>query len=105
MAPDWVLDAAVCSTLSLGSPLVSISALDDLHGVLVSLGFRRGFVDGESTKEASHDPGTNTPSTTAAALSAKSGRADDVRREVSCPKRTGATAADGGRSGTGGDKR
>ncbi len=32
MAPAWVLNAAVCSTLSLGMPLVSIAALNDLHG-------------------------------------------------------------------------
>lgn len=40
MAPAWVLDAVLCSTLSLGMPLVSIAALDDLHGFLASLGFR-----------------------------------------------------------------
>jgi len=105
MAPAWVLNAAVCSTLSLGMPLVSIAALNDLHGVLVSLGFRRSCVDKESTQEAEDDPGTNTPSTIVAALSTPSDHANDTGGTGRCSKCTGATAAFRSGSENGGDER
>ena len=70
MSSAWVLDAAACSVMTLGSPMVSTVALADLHAVLGSLGFRRDFVDGESTMEAEHDPETsNRTGTVAPAIS------------------------------------
>lgn len=106
MAPAWVLDAAVCSTLSLGVPLVSIAALNDLHSVLASLGFRRGCVDEESTKEAEYDPGTKDRSSAAAAtLSSQSNYADETGGEGNCSDRAGPASAFGSGESTGGDER
>jgi len=55
LSPAWVLDAATCSAMTLGAPVASATALFDLHAVLGSLGFRRSYVDEESTMEAEHD--------------------------------------------------
>ncbi len=84
MAPAWVLDAVVCSTLSLGAPLASIAALNDLHGVFASLRFRRSFVDEESTQEAEYDPGTKDRSSAVAATpSSQSNYSNDTGGEGS----------------------
>ncbi len=63
MAPAWVLDAAVCSALSVGYPLVCTAALEELHRVLGALGFRLGFVDEETTKDEAREPHPGQPIT------------------------------------------
>ena len=58
MAPVWVLDASICKTMTLGPPVVSLPDLLDLHEILRLQGFRRGFDEDDSSKEAGHDPGS-----------------------------------------------
>jgi hypothetical protein len=58
MAPVWILDASICKTMTLGSPVVSLPALLDLQAILRSQGFRRGFDEDDSSKETGHDPAT-----------------------------------------------
>jgi len=59
MAPAWILDASICKTMTLGSPVISLPALLDLHEILISQGFRRGFDEDDSSKETGHDPETD----------------------------------------------
>ncbi len=55
LAPAWMLDAAICSGMELGSAQVSPIALLELHDALIELGFRRGFEGDESSKEPIDD--------------------------------------------------
>jgi hypothetical protein len=41
VVPGWMLDPAACARLGFGAPRVAVSALAELHHLLVSLGFRR----------------------------------------------------------------
>lgn len=47
MAPVWIPDASVCKTMTLGSPVISLPDLLDLHEILRPQGFRRGFDEDE----------------------------------------------------------
>ena len=106
MSPAWVLDAAACSVMTLGSPMVSTVALADLHAVLGSLGFRRDFVDGESTMEAEHDPSIpNRTGTVAAALSTEPDSATFRGGPDGRSDGAGAIAAGGRRGQSGGGGR
>ena len=42
----WMLDAAACAGMALGAPRVTVSALAELHQLLVERGFRRSSSDG-----------------------------------------------------------
>ena len=44
----WMLDPAACAGMTFGAPRVSISALADLHHLLIERGFRRNS-PGDST--------------------------------------------------------
>jgi hypothetical protein len=44
----WMLDAAACSGMELGTPLVTIAALAELHQLLIEHGFRRRSSDGST---------------------------------------------------------
>jgi hypothetical protein len=44
----WMLDAAACAGMELGTPLVSIAALAELHQLLIEHGFRRRSSDGST---------------------------------------------------------
>jgi hypothetical protein len=41
----WMLEAAICATMQLGTPHVSVEALADLHRRLTELGLRRSSPD------------------------------------------------------------
>ena len=44
----WMLDAATCAGMGLGTPRVTIAALAELHQLLVEHGFRRRSSDGST---------------------------------------------------------
>ena len=44
----WMLDAAACAGMELGTPRVTIAALAELHQLLVEHGFRRRSSDGST---------------------------------------------------------
>ncbi len=70
LAPYWVLDAAVCQAMKLGSPMLAIDALREVHELLCALGFRRDFVDEASPMETAHDGSkADSTGTTASAIS------------------------------------
>ena len=51
----WMLDPAICATMSLGSPTVDIIGLTDLDRLLRALGLRRAcFAEPPSTEEVHH---------------------------------------------------
>ena len=57
----WMLDAAACAGMALGTPRVAISALVELHRLLIEGGFRRSSLD-ESTivqEEQDEEPTDN----------------------------------------------
>lgn len=76
LAPSWVLDAAVCQAMKLGSPMLAVEALREVHELLSALGFRRNFVGEASPMETAHAGSkAGSTGTTASAISA----ADDRR--------------------------
>ena len=51
----WMLDPAICATMSLGSPMVDIIGLTDLDRLLKALGLRRAcFAEPPSIEEIHH---------------------------------------------------
>src|SRR5215210_5000690 len=46
--PAWMLDAAACAGMELGTPRVTIAVLTELHQLLVEHGFRRRSSDGST---------------------------------------------------------
>ena len=50
----WMLDPAVCATMSLGPAIVDIVGLTDLHRLLTTLGLRRTCSDEHSPAEEVH---------------------------------------------------
>jgi hypothetical protein len=44
----WMLDAAACAGMELGTPRVTIAALAELHQLLIEHGFRRRSSDGST---------------------------------------------------------
>ncbi|MGB7302273.1 MAG: hypothetical protein WBD34_23400 [Burkholderiaceae bacterium] len=56
MIPDWMLDAAICSRMTLGEPQVCASALRDLHLLLVESEFPQTCHDSVSKRmETNHE--------------------------------------------------
>ncbi|TVQ37707.1 MAG: hypothetical protein EA356_03875, partial [Geminicoccaceae bacterium] len=53
--PAWMLDPLACAGMELGSPRVTIDALNELHALLVATGFRRGSLDDVSIVREGHD--------------------------------------------------
>jgi hypothetical protein len=43
MIPAWMLDAAACSGMEIGAPRVAVSALFELHQLLIDHGLRASF--------------------------------------------------------------
>jgi hypothetical protein len=61
----WMLDPAGCAGMAIGAPRVAISALVDLHHLLIERGFRRSCLDDptivqEERDEKPADTGTTT---------------------------------------------
>src|SRR5580704_5692594 len=48
IVPAWMLDRAMCASMALGAPHVSVGALIDLHKLLMEHGFRRNYRDDDS---------------------------------------------------------
>lgn len=53
--PEWMLDAGICATMTLGSPRVSTDALHDLHRLLQARGFRRSSDGDLPVTQEPHD--------------------------------------------------
>src|SRR6516165_8782580 len=51
----WMLDPAACAGMTLGAPRVSISALAEVHRLLIERGFRRSFLDDSSIVQEEQD--------------------------------------------------
>jgi hypothetical protein len=45
VAAAWILDPVACAGMALGAPRVAVSALDELHRLLIERGFRRSSLD------------------------------------------------------------
>ena len=94
MAPVWILDASICKTMTLGSPVISLPALLDLHEILRSQGFRQGFDEDGSSKETGHDRETeHQPSATSLAIPSKGDGESDGQRTQSTQTNARSTPA------------
>jgi hypothetical protein len=51
----WMLDPAACAGMALGAPRVAISALDDLHRLLIEGGFRRSSLNDSTIVQEEQD--------------------------------------------------
>ena len=106
LAPSWVLDAAACQAMKLGSPMLAIDALREVHELLCALGFRRNFVDEASPMETAHDgsKADNTGTTASAISTGDKRRAHGAGVAPGCDG-SGTTAALSGHEPSGRGKR
>jgi hypothetical protein len=51
----WMLDPVACAGMAIGSPRVAISALADLHRLLIEFGFRRSSQDDPTIVQEEQD--------------------------------------------------
>ena len=57
----WMLDPAACAGMALGAPRVAVSALAELHQLLIERGFRRSSLDGSIiVQEEQHEKPADT---------------------------------------------
>jgi hypothetical protein len=61
----WMLDPAGCAGMAIGAPRVAISALVDLHHLLIERGFRRSCLDDPTIVQEERD---EKPADTGAAI-------------------------------------
>jgi hypothetical protein len=54
-AAAWILDPALCAGMALGAPRVAVSALDELHHLLIESGFRRSSSGDPPIAQEQHD--------------------------------------------------
>ena len=59
--PEWMLDASVCSAMTLGAPRAAAAALLDLHRLLVESGLRRSCHDSVSNQRETRDASQGNP--------------------------------------------
>jgi hypothetical protein len=53
----WMLDPIACAGMAVGAPRVAVSALTDLHHLLIERGFRgSSVVDSQIVKEEQNEP-------------------------------------------------
>jgi hypothetical protein len=45
MLPAWMLDPVACARMEIGAPRATVTALIDLHQLLIERGFRGNFLD------------------------------------------------------------
>lgn len=87
VVPSWMLDAAVCASMSVGDPRSSMAALMDLHRLLAVLRDGQACHDSASTVQETHrEDSTNTAASSepaAAATSDRSGRRSTAQSEHS----------------------
>ena len=55
VAAAWILDPAACAGMALGAPRVAVSALDELHHLLIERGFRRSSLDDPTIVQEEQD--------------------------------------------------
>jgi hypothetical protein len=65
VAAAWMLDPAACTGMALGAPRVTVSALVELHRLLVERGFRRSSPDDPTIVQEEQD---EKPAETGAAI-------------------------------------
>ena len=51
----WMLDPVACAGMALGAPRVAVSALDELHQLLIERGFRRSSLDDPTIVQEEQD--------------------------------------------------
>jgi hypothetical protein len=56
----WMLDPVACAGMAIGAPRVAVSALVDLHHLLIERGFRRSSRDDPTILQEEHDDPINT---------------------------------------------
>ena len=55
LLPAWMLDAAACSTMQLGTPRVALDALCNLHATLIVIGFRPDISGDDTLAEQNNE--------------------------------------------------
>jgi hypothetical protein len=55
VAAAWILDPAACAAMALGAPRVTVSALNELHLLLIERGFRRSSLDDPTIVQEEQD--------------------------------------------------
>ena len=55
VAAAWILDPAACAGMAIGAPRVAVSALDELHHLLIERGFRRSSLDDPTIVQEEQD--------------------------------------------------
>jgi hypothetical protein len=108
----WMLDPAICATMSLGAPTIDVAGLTDLDRLLKALGLRRTCSDEPSSAEEIHHAITAasdcfdqaTPSAHDSAGPSRIGR-DDVRRVQHCNPVSGSLVNGSRRRTARGDRR
>ncbi len=101
----WMLDPAACAGMGFGAPRVEVSALIDLHQLLIEGGFRRSSLDDPTIVQEEHD---EKPADTGAAIRGTAPAQHAVRfRKASGDEPLGATdgAHPAGPSAIGGGRR
>jgi hypothetical protein len=100
----WMLDPAACAGMELGAPRVAVSALAELHRLLIEHGFRRSSPGGpmtirEKRYENPADIGAATGSSTPAQHPVRYDKAsrDDPRRASNLARQAGQPAVGGRR--------
>jgi hypothetical protein len=73
----WMLDPIACAGMVIGAPHVSVSALADLHHLLIDGGFRRSSLDGSNIVQEKQD---EAPADTNAAIDIPTPAQHGVRR-------------------------
>ncbi len=108
----WILDPAACAVMTFGTPRLCVSALADLHHLLIERGFRRNSSGDSTIVQEEHD---ETPAVTDAAIRRPATAQHSARfrktpgdQLVGPPdgaRPAGPTAVGGGRRGGGGARR
>ena len=52
---EWMLDPVACGGMEIGAPRLAVSALADLHRVLIERGFRQSSPDDPTIVQEKHD--------------------------------------------------
>jgi hypothetical protein len=108
----WMLDPAACAGMTSGAPRLSISALVDLHHLLIERGFRRNS-SGDSTivqeehdeTPAAADAAIHRPTTAQHSARFRKTPGDQLVGQTDGARSAGQTAVGGGRRGGGGARR
>jgi len=105
----WMLDPLACTGLAIGAPRVALSALVDLHHLLIAQGFRRSSADDANVAEEDRDATAETGAAIGPAPAEHAARSRDASSHDPDRAQHGGRAAGlpvaGGRGRRGGEER